>query len=163
MKSARIRNGILPANGLLMIILAVGVLLTGCDQQTATAPPEDSGTGLTTADTPEKSETGEDPYRIEVSMRGFNGKPRMELLVNEGQDVEITFVHADYSLPDNPHPIAVPGLGISTETLTQENPEETIRIGTPEPGRYRIVCDDPSCVGHGTLINGTLVVGSIRE
>ena len=91
--------------------------------------------------------------RVEVNQNGFNGIPgNLHLNVEEGQEVEITFVYKDDSLPgNNPHNIASPEYGIETGTLDKNNPEITLRFTANETGEVIFYCITPECIGHHNL------------
>ncbi len=102
----------------------------------------------------------EEGIRIEVSRRGFNstaGEYRLE--VEEGQQVEITFVYGDKDFSqNNPHIIAIPDLGITTGLIDQENPEATVRFTAGNTGEFAFECTKVDCVGHTNLLGGILVI-----
>ncbi len=129
------------------LLVVVAVLVTACGQsQPPEAPPP-----------PEKG-----TLRVEVSRNGFNNTPgAFRLEVEEGQEVEITFVYGDKDFSqNNPHIISVPALGITTTTLDQDNPEETLRFTASETGDVAFMCTKVDCVGHNNLLGGLIVIQS---
>ena len=91
--------------------------------------------------------------KVEVSQNGFNNMSGdFHLEVEAGQEVEITFVYKDDSLPrNNPHNIANPEYGIATGTLDQGNPEVTLRFTARETGVVTFSCVSAECTGHHNL------------
>lgn len=105
----------------------------------------------------------EGSFRVEVSLNGFNNTPgEFRLEVEEGQEVEITFVYGDYDLPvNNPHIIAIPDLGITPFILDQNNPEFTVSFTAPKVGEvtlFSFMCTQIACAGHNNLLGGTIVI-----
>lgn len=96
--------------------------------------------------------------RIEVSRNGFNGKGgEFRIEVEEGQEVEITFVYGDDDFPqNNPHIIEFPDLGVKTGTIDRDNLEETVRFTAGETGEVRFLCTLTDCVGHANLVRGMM-------
>lgn len=112
------------------------------------------------AQAPEEPPPPEEGIRIEVSRQGFNGTPgEFRLAVEEGQEVEITFVYGDNDFPENnPHIIAIPDYGINTSVLDENNPEVTVRFTAKEIGEVAFLCTKVDCVGHTNLLGGILVI-----
>ncbi len=80
--------------------------------------------------------------------------------MEEGQEVEITFVYGDKDFSqNNPHVIAIPALGITTSALDENNPEETVRFTAEESGEVAFMCTNVDCVGHTNLLQGHIMVG----
>ncbi len=102
-------------------------------------------------------------FRVEVSVNGFNNIPgEFRLEVEEGQEVEITFVYGDYALPfNNPHLIEIHDLGIPPFTLDRENPEVTVSFTAPKVGEvtlFPFMCEKTDCAGHNNLQGGIIVI-----
>ncbi len=120
----------------LLISVLLGILVVGssCVQPQPTPPPPGA-------------------LLIEVSRYGFNntqGEFRLE--VEEGQEVEITFVYGDGDLAqNNPHIIAIPDYGIETGPLDRDNPEVTVSFIAEETGEVVFMCIQTTCVGHHNL------------
>ncbi len=131
----------------LLLLMLAGLLLvvSSCTQSQLpeVSPPQEKGS-----------------FRIEVSRRGFDstaGEYRLE--VEEGQQVEITFVYGDKDFSqNNPHIIAIPDLGITTDPIDQQNPEATVHFTAGNTGEVAFVCTKVDCVGHTNLLGGILVV-----
>jgi len=81
-------------------------------------------------------------FRVKVSRSGFNntqGEFRLE--VEEGQEIEITFIYGDSDFyQNNPHVIVIPAFGITTGILDQENLEATVRFTASNTGEVRFMC-----------------------
>ena len=99
-------------------------------------------------------------FRVEVSRRGFNNTPgEFRLEVEQGQEVEITFVYADLDFSqNNPHVIAIPAFGITTRILDENNPEDTVRFTASTTGEIVFKCIETACVGHTNLKGGIIVI-----
>ncbi len=104
-------------------------------------------------------EAGNGPFRIEVSRHGFNnttGEFRIE--VEEGQEVEITFVYGDGDLTrNNPHIIFISDYNIQTDIQDRENLEVTVRFTAGSPGEINFTCI-LYCKGHENLQGGRIVI-----
>jgi len=104
-------------------------------------------------------QSGESSFRIEVSQHGFNsalGETQLE--VEEGQEVEITFVYGDDDLSfNNPHIIFITGYNIKADTLDRENPEVTVSFIAGQPGEIKFMCV-LSCEGHDNIQKGRITV-----
>lgn len=96
-------------------------------------------------------------FRIDVSRHGFNHTPgEFLLVVEEGQEVEITFVYGDGDLPYlNSHPILITGYNIRPPIIETE---VTIRFIADKPGEFSFMCIYPPCEGHENLLGGRLKV-----
>ncbi len=133
---------------LLMSVLAGILVLSSCGQ------PQPSG-----APSPQENHE-KASFRVEASRFGFNktsGEFRLE--VEEGQEVEITFVYGDGDFPqNNPHIIAIPEYGIDTGVLDENNPEVTVSFTASETGEVSFMCTQTTCVGHTNLLGGILVI-----
>ncbi len=127
---------IIGATALLLLLSATAVLPSGASAQ------EEKG-----------------PVRIEVNREGFSKTPgEFELEIEEGREVELTFVYGDNDLPyNNPHVIFINGYNIKTDTLDQENPEVTVRFLADKEGEFNFMCI-LACVGHAELQKGKLIV-----
>ena len=109
----------------------------------------------------------EGSFRVEVSLNGFNNTPgEFRLEIEEGQEVEITFVYGDNDFPtNNPHIIAIPDLGITPFILDQNNPEFTVSFTAPKVGDatlFSFMCTQTACAGHNNLLEGTIVIQPSR-
>ena len=105
----------------------------------------------------------EGSFRVEVSLNGFNNTPgEFRLEVEEGQEVEITFVYGDNDFPvNNPHIIAIPDLGITPFILDQNNPEFTVSFTASKVGEvtlFPFICTQTACAGHNNLLGGIIVI-----
>ncbi len=129
---------------LLPVFVGLLVVASACAQQ----PPE----------TPSHQETG--ALRVEVSRHGFNKSPgEFRLEVEEGQEVEITFVYGDGDFSqNNPHTIIIPDYGITTGILDENNREETVRFIAKGHGEVTFMCAITDCVGHTNLLGGIVDV-----
>ncbi len=98
-------------------------------------------------------------FRVEVSRDGFDDADGpFELDVEQGQEVEITFVYADGDfIQNNPHVIVIPEYGIETAAIDEDNPEETVRFTVSGSGSISFKCNNPTCVGHLKLQGGQVV------
>ncbi len=123
---------------LMTVLVSILVLVSACGQpQPAEMPPPQEKGSL----------------RVEVSRYGFNKTPgEFRLEVEEGQEVEITFVYGDDGLSqNNPHVLASPDYGITTGILGRDNPEVTLRFTAKETGEVAFMCILYECVGHHNL------------
>ncbi len=128
---------------LFLVLSGILVAAVSCAQpQQAEEPPPQGG------------------IRIEVSRNGFDQTPgEFRLEVEQGQEVEITFVYGDKDFSqNNPHIIAIPDLGIETGVLDQENTEKTLRFTASNTGEVRFMCTDITCAGHPNLQGGIIVI-----
>lgn len=134
---------------LLSVLVSILVVVSACGQPqpVETPPPQEKGS-----------------LQVEVSRNGFNntaGEFRLE--VEQGQEVEITFVYGDSDFPqNNPHVMAIPALGITTGILDEENPEETARFTASKAGEVSFMCIETACVGHSNLQGGIIVIQPSR-
>lgn len=95
-------------------------------------------------------------FRVMVGEKGFNDSPEiLRLEVEEGQEVEITFVYADNRY--NPHRIRIAGYNIDTGVLDQDNPEVTVRFIANRTGEVIFNCV-LLCGGHENLQGGIIAV-----
>ncbi len=130
-----------------MLVLLIGVLVVvsacGQSQPEETPPPQKEGA-----------------IRVEVSRNGFNNTPgEFRLEVEDGREVEITFVYGDSDFPqNNPHIIAIPDYGITTGVLDENNPEKTVRFTASTAGEVTFMCSKVDCVGHTNLLGGILAI-----
>lgn len=124
-------------------ILSALLLFSSCAQPAETPPPQE-----------------QEGIRVEVSRNGFNGTGgEFRIEVEEGEEIEITFVYGDKDFSqNNPHIIAFPTLGITTNALDENNPEETVRFTATETGEIVFMCTKVDCVGHPNLIQGRIVI-----
>lgn len=131
---------------LLFVLIGLLVVASACGQ--SQPPPEVSPS----------QEEGES--RVEVSRRGFNNTPgEFRLEVEEGQEVEITFVYGDNDFSENnPHIIAIPAFGIATGIIDRENPEDTVRFTANKTGEVSFMCTEAACIGHTNLQGGIIVI-----
>lgn len=97
--------------------------------------------------------------QIDVSYKGFNDDHDFEVVVQQGQQVELTFVWADTSVPDNAHRVLIKGYGVKTKLLDVDQREDTISFVADQPGVFEIVCDW-RCEGHKTLAARLKVIGA---
>ncbi len=92
---------------LMTVLVSILVMVSACGQPqpAETPPPQEKGS-----------------FRVEVSRNGFNntaGEFRLE--VEQGQEVEITFVYGDSDFPENnPHIIAIPDYSLQTGRSRKE-------------------------------------------
>ena len=130
---------------LMLVLVSILVVASSCGQPqpVETSPPQ--------AETPPPQEHAS--FQIEVNRWGFNKTPGDFLLeVEEGQEVEITFVYGDDGLDhNNPHVIASPDYGITTGILDEDNPEVTLRFTARETGEVAFMCISYECIGHHNL------------
>ena len=93
------------------------------------------------------------PLRVEVSRYGFDNAPgAFRLEVEEGQEIEVTFVYGYGDLSgSNPHIISALGYDIDTGLLSQENPEVTLSFIAEETGEIVFECIRTQCTGHHNL------------
>ncbi len=133
---------------LMSVLVGILVVVSSCTQS---QPPQ----------TPSNQEKG--TFQIEVSRHGFNDTPgEFRLAVEEGQEVEITFVYGDEDLSqNNPHIITIPAYGITTATLDKENPEDTVSFTASKSGEVSFMCT-LYCVGHTNLRKGSIVIQPSR-
>ncbi len=98
-------------------------------------------------------------FRVEVSRDGFEDTAGLfELEVEQGQEVEITFVYGDGDfIQNNPHVIVIPEYGIETAPIDENNPEETVRFTVTGTGPISFKCATLTCVGHPKLQGGQVV------
>ncbi len=125
---------------LMSVLVAILLVVSSCGQsQSAEAP------------LPHEHEKA--TFRVEVSRYGFNQTPgEFRFEVEEGQEVEITFVYGDDDLAqNNPHSISVPNYGIKTSVLDRDNPEVTLRFTARETGEVAFMCVLADCTGHHNL------------
>lgn len=110
------------------------------------------------AESPPSHEHEKAVFRVEVSRNGFNNTPgEFQLEVEEGQEVEITFVYGDSDFPqNNPHTIGIPDYGIETGVLDEGNPEVTLSF-TASSREVVFKCLQLTCVGHANLQEGHIV------
>ncbi len=131
---------------LFLVLLGILVATVSCAQSQSpeVSPPQEKGS-----------------FRVEVSRRGFNKTPGgFRLEVEEGQEVEITFVYGDNDFSqNNPHIIAISEYGIETDVVDENTPEVTLRF-TAEAGEVTFVCIKVDCVGHTNLLGGIIVIQS---
>ena len=129
---------------LMSVLVGILVVVSSCTQS---QPPQ----------TPSTQEKG--TFRVEVSRHGFNDTPgEFRLEVEEGQEVEITFVYGDDDLSqNNPHIITIPTYDISTATLDTENLEDTVSFTASKGGEVSFMCTQ-YCVGHANLRRGSIVI-----
>ncbi len=133
----------------LMMVMLVGILVmvSSCAQSPPTEVPLSGG------------DQEEGTFRVEVSRNGFDstaGEFRLE--VEEGQEVEITFVYGDGDFPqNNPHVIAIPDYNIATSVIDENNPEVTLHF-TAKAGEAVFICTQITCVGHPNLQGGVIVI-----
>jgi len=100
----------------------------------------------------------QNPIRIEVSEEGFkNPNGKLPIVVEEGKEVEITFVYADVTSFNNKHIIHISGYNIDTEVLDKDNPEVTVKFIANKTGEFSFKCI-LDCVGHQNIQSGILVV-----
>lgn len=97
--------------------------------------------------------------QIEVSYKGFDKSADLVIEAVEGQLVELTFVWADPSVPDNSHRIYIKGYDVKTGLLTAANPAETLTFAADQAGDFEIVCDW-ECFGHDVLVAHLRVGGA---
>ena len=130
---------------LLMSVLAGILVLSSCGQPqpVETPPPQ-----------------GEGKFRVEVSRNGFNKTPgEFRLEVEEGQEVEITFVYGDGDFPqNNTHIIAIPDYGIETSVIDEDNLEVTASFTASKTGKVSFKCTQITCVGHPNLQGGIIEI-----
>lgn len=110
------------------------------------------------------SQQGPKALTVMVSRHGFNGSPDgLRLQVQEGEEVEITFVYADMDMHrSNAHRIKSTELGIDTGEIDKDNPQATVKFVARRTGTFVLVCV-LNCDGHKNLENGRLeVLGSAR-
>ncbi len=110
---------------------------------------------------PDEEETAahEEGIRITVSRNGFDGSRQFRIEVEEGEEVEITFVYGDGNFSqNNPHVIEIPALGLTTGVIDRQNLEETVRFTAAETGEIMFMCTQVDCVGHANLVTGTIDV-----
>ena len=97
--------------------------------------------------------------RITVSRNGFDGTGQFHIEVEEGEEVEITFVYGDGDFSqNNPHVIGILALGLTTGVIDRQNPEETLHFTAAETGEIMFMCTQVDCVGHANLQAGTIDV-----
>ncbi len=98
-------------------------------------------------------------FRVEVSRDGFDStEGPFELDVEQGQEVEITFVYGDGDfVQNNPHVIVIPEYGIETAIIDENNPEETVRFTVTGTGSISFKCANMVCIGHPKLQGGRIV------
>lgn len=94
-----------------------------------------------------------DPLKVtvEVSYKGLNHRPGLEIEAVLGQEVEITFVWADVAVPDNTHRLLLRGYDLTTGLLDAENREQTLRFMADRVGTFELVCDW-RCEGHADAL-----------
>lgn len=97
-------------------------------------------------------------FRIEVSENGLNNiEGKLRVVVEQGQEVEITFVYADVTSYDNQHILYIGGYKIKTDILSRDNPEVTVKFTANKAGEFSITCI-LECTGHQNIQSGILVV-----
>lgn len=131
---------------LLSVLIGIMVLVSSCG-----GPQE-----AETEDVPEE----EGVFRVEVSRNGFNGEAQdFHIEVEEGQEIEITFVYGDGDFSqNNPHRIIIPEYGIETEIIDENNREVTVQFTATGHGEIAFMCMVPDCIGHTNLVNGKIVI-----
>ena len=111
-----------------------------------------------------------DYFTVIVSSLGFNGSAgNLNMTVNQGDTVRITFIYADacpatLKLPgcddlpfDNPHQIEVGGYQVKSSVIDTANNESTIQFIAGTTGTFEINCILP-CEGMANMQNGWLKV-----
>ena len=108
----------------------------------------------------EEEHQEEGSFTVEVSRNGFNGMAQgFEIVVEEDQEVEITFVYTDDDFSqNNPHKIAIPEYDIETGILDENNTEVTVRFTATGHGEIAFMCSVPECIGHTNLLSGKIVI-----
>ena len=107
----------------------------------------------------DESPAHEEEIRVSVSRNGFDGSRQFRIEVEEGEDVEITFVYGDGDFSqNNPHVIGIPALGLTTGVIDRQNLEETLHFTPAETGEIMFMCTRVECVGHANLLVGTIDV-----
>ena len=95
--------------------------------------------------------------QVQVSSKGFNGKPGFTIDVEQGQRVELTFVWADTDIPDNAHRIYLRGYELETDVIDSRNREATLSFVADKPGTFNFMCEW-ACTGHKSIQDGQLKV-----
>ncbi len=129
---------------LLVLLIGILVVVSACGQSQEVAPPPQE----------------EGSFRVEVSRNGFNGEAQdFHIEVEEGQEVEITFIYGDGDFSqNNPHVIIIPDYGIETSLIDENNPEVTVRFTATGHGEIAFMCSNVQCVGHANLLGGKIVI-----
>ncbi len=111
------------------------------------------------AESPETHAEDVATFRVVVSRDGFDDTDGLfELEVEQGQEVEITFVYGDDDfVQNNPHVIIIPDYDIETAPIDENNPEETVCFTVIGFGSISFKCSNLTCVGHPKLQGGQIV------
>lgn len=96
-------------------------------------------------------------HRIEITDGGFNGQADFRLEVQQGQQVELTFVFAQTGSPDDQHVVALQGYGLETGTIDADHPQQTLRFVADRPGTFVLECT-LDCQIHKRMRSGQVVV-----
>ncbi len=96
--------------------------------------------------------------RVEITDGGFNGNPgEFVIQVQQGQQVELTFVWAQQAHPQDTHIIELRGYGLETKELSYYEREDTIKFVADKPGTFDFLCV-VECDIHKSLQRGQLKV-----
>lgn len=98
--------------------------------------------------------------RIEIVESGFNGNPDFTLELEQGRQVELTFVFAQKAALEDGHIVVLKGYGLETPEINFHNKEATLKFVADKPGTFELTCD-LDCEIHDKLKRGHIkVVGS---
>lgn len=98
--------------------------------------------------------------RVEITDQGFNGNPgELDLQVEPGSLVELTFVWAHQGYSREEHIISLEGYKLETEKLNAQHRESTLKFIADKPGTFNFKCDI-ECELHNYLQRGFLKIGS---
>ena len=138
---------------LLWLLAAVGIGILVAAVACQSTP------GTESSSQEDETSAHEEAIRVDVSRNGFDGSRQFHIEVEEGEEVEITFVYGDGDFSqNNPHVIEIPALGLTTGVIDRQNPEETLHFTATETGEISFTCTKVDCVGHANLVAGTIDV-----
>lgn len=93
---------------------------------------------------------------LKVNSSGFNGQPKLTLVAEEDEMVELHLTYDDMELPEeNPHQISIMGTDIESPVLDREHPTAVLRFRAGKVGTIQAIACKLVCDGHDNL-NATL-------
>ncbi len=96
--------------------------------------------------------------RIEITDQGLNGNPgEVDVEVEQGQQVEMTFVWAHKEKTNEEHIMKLDGYKLETDKLDSSHKEATIKFIADKTGSFDFYCDI-ECEVHDALQRGVLKV-----
>lgn len=96
--------------------------------------------------------------RVEITDSGFFGSPdEFDIEVEQGQQVEITFVWNQQVYPQDEHIMVLEGYKLETDKINSENREGSFKFVADKVGKFNFKCDI-ECDNHDYLQKGYLKV-----